>query len=293
MLIRDMLNDKDEFSYVEVIIANYILEQEINITNLSARFIAKEINTAPSTITRFCQKIGFEGFNEFKQAYLKELDYLSSHFEQINPNYPFEYNDKNIVVANKIGQLYHETINDTLSLIEHDSLQGCINLIKKAKHIYISSSGVQGDLAQTFKDKMLKIGKNVVIESRQDEAFYRASFCEEDSIFIIISYSGETDTPLRVAKKVKERNIPLIAITSYGGNSLSEIANYTLTVSTREKLIQNLGSFSMNISTLFLLDVLYINIFNDDFQTSYSNKIESSKGFEKNRTSSNPLLKDE
>lgn len=293
MLIKDILTDTKNFSYIEDLIAQYILKQQNNLNNLSARFIAKEINTAPSTITRFCQKIGYQGFNEFKQAYLNEVDYLSSHFEEINPNYPFEYNDKNITVANKMGQLYHEIINDTLSLISHDSLQASISLIKNAKNIYISSSGVQSDLAKTFKDKMLKIGKNVIIESKQDEAFYRASFCDSESVFIIISYSGETQVILRVAKKVKERKIPLIAITSYGGNSLSNEANHTLVVSSREKLIQNLGSFSMNLSTLFLLDVLYMNVFNDNFKTNYNKKIQTSKGFEKNRTSSNPLLKDE
>lgn len=56
----------------------------------SARFIAKQLNTAPSSLTRFVQKLGFAGFPDFKSAYLKELAYLNSHFSEINPNYPFD-----------------------------------------------------------------------------------------------------------------------------------------------------------------------------------------------------------
>lgn len=293
VLIQNILKEKDQFSYVEGLVADYILMQQNDLANQSARFIAKQINTAPSTVIRLCQKIGYEGFNDFKQAFLREIEYLSSHFDEINPNYPFDYNDKNVVVANKMGQLYHEIINDTLSLIDHDILQASINILKKAKTIYVCSSGVQIDIAKTFKDKMLKIGKNVIVESKIDEAFYMASFCESDSVFLMISYSGETENTIKIAKKLIERNIPMIAITTYGGNSLSKLANYTLAVSTREKLISNLGSFSMNLSTLFLLDILYMNIFNDNFQTNFNNKTNSSKEFEKFRKSNNPMLKDE
>lgn len=293
VLIQNILKEKDQFSYVEGLVADYILMQQNDLANQSARFIAKQINTAPSTVIRLCQKIGYEGFNDFKQAFLREIEYLSSHFDEINPNYPFDYNDKNVVVANKMGQLYHEIINDTLSLIDHDILQASINILKKAKTIYVCSSGVQIDIAKAFKDKMLKIGKNVIVESKIDEAFYMASFCESDSVFLMISYSGETENTIKIAKKLIERNIPMIAITTYGGNSLSKLANYTLAVSTREKLISNLGSFSMNLSTLFLLDILYMNIFNDNFQTNFNNKTNSSKEFEKFRKSNNPMLKDE
>lgn len=293
VLIQNILKEKEQFSYIEGLVADYILVQQNDLASQSARYIAKQINTAPSTVIRLCQKIGYEGYNDFKQAFLQEIEYLSSHFNEINPNYPFDYNDKNVVVANKMGQLYHEIINDTLSLIDHDILQASINILKKAKTIYVCSSGVQSDLAKTFKDKMLKIGKNVIVESKMDDAFYMASFCENDSVFLMISYSGETENILRIAEKLTKRNIFLIAVTTYGGNSLSQFANYTLAVSTREKLISNLGSFSMNLSTLFLLDILYMNIFNDNFQTNFNNKTNSSKEFEKFRKSNNPMLKDE
>lgn len=293
MLITEALKNKKYFSVIESSIADYILQQKEGLENQSTRYIASQLYTVPSTITRFCQKLGFSGFNEFKKAYLNELTYLTSHFHTINPNYPFDYQDESLVIANKIGQLYHEIIDDTLALIHKEELQTAIDLLKKANIIYICSAGVLSDLAETFKDKMLKIGKNVVVEYKIDECFYRAAFCDKQSVFILISYSGETDSLLSVAKKLKEHRITSIAITTLGDNTLSKLSTLNLHVSTREKLIQNLGNFSMNLSTLFLLDILYVSIFNDDFQNSYQNKISSSKGFEKNRISYNPLIKDE
>lgn len=293
MLITETLENKEYFSMIECILADYLLIQKDKIENQSAHFIAKELYTVPSTITRFAQKLGFSGFNEFKKAYVKELSYLSSHFHTINPNYPFDYQDESIVIANKIGSLYKEVIDDTLSLISNDELEKIISLLKNAGKIFVCSAGVQADLAETFKDKMLKIGKDVSVDARMDEAFYRASFCDMNSVCIIISYSGETDTILRTARKLKERRVPMIAITTYGENTLAKLCDYHLFVSTREKLIQNLGNFSMNISTLCLLDILYVNIFNEDFQHNFENKVAASLGFEQHRKSKNPLIKDE
>lgn len=293
MLISDRLHEKTNFTNVEINIAEYLLENQDQIKNQSAHYIANQLYTSPSMITRFCQKIGYQGFNDFKEAYLQEIAYLKSHFDTIDPNYPFKYNDKNIVVANKIGSLYHEIIDDTLVLLDHDSLQNAINALKQSQVIYLYSAGVQADLAKTFKDKMLKIGKNVVLETRMNEIFYRALFADKNDLFIIISYSGEVESLLRGVEKLKERNIPIIAITSYGKNSLSKLASHVLYVASKEKLVNNLGSFSMNLATLLLLDILYVNIFNDDFKSHQQQKLTATKGFDLYRKSDNSLIEDD
>lgn len=292
MLIDEVLRAKEGFSPLEVTLADYLLENQQDIKKQSARYIAKKLFTAPSTIVRFCQKIGYQGYNEFREAYLKEQVYLSKHFDHIDPNSPFDFQDKNMVIANKMSALYHEVIEDVLTLLDHDQLQAATHLLGEADFIYMFSLGVQLDVAQTFKDKMLKIGKNVITEEKADEMFYRSKYCDQKSVFILISYSGETETLLRIAKQLKKRHIPLLAITTYGENSLFQYADIILYVSSREKLIDNLGSFSMNLSVLFLLDILYANLFNEDRETHYQKRVDASKSFEQYRTTHNSLLKD-
>lgn len=292
MLIHEKLNQREHFTDIECHIADYVLKQEENLEKQSARSIAYVLYVSPSTVVRFFQKLGFQGFNDFKNEYLKEVDYLSSHFQELNPNTPFHYHDKNIVVAHKMGQLYHEIIDDTLSLIHHDDLQKAIDLIHQAKTVYICSAGVQNEIAYTFKDKLLKIGKDVVIEDKLDEAFYRVTYCHQTDIFLIISYSGETQNILKIAHKLKKRNIQFLAITTYGGNTLSQLTEYVLYVSTREKLVNNIGNFSMNLSTLLLLDILYMNVFNTNFEKHFESKVKVSHEYEKDRHSKNPILQD-
>ncbi|WP_028043249.1 MurR/RpiR family transcriptional regulator [Candidatus Stoquefichus massiliensis] len=292
MLIHEKLKQREHYTNIECSIADYVLQQEEGLEHQSARSIANQLYMAPSTVVRFFQKLGFQGFNDFKSAYLEEVKYLSSHFQELNPNTPFQYHDKNIVVANKMGQLYHEIIDDTLSLMHHDNLQKAINMLNYAKTIYICSAGVQNEIAYTFKDKLLKIGKDVVIEDKLDEAFYRATYCQQNDVFIIISYSGETENILKIARKLHQRHIRFLAITSYGGNALTKLTDDVLYVSTREKLVNNLGNFSMNLATLLLLDILYMNMFNTDFHKHFESKVNVSHEYEQDRKSHNPIIKD-
>lgn len=293
MQIIQSLKEKQDFYPTEIQLANYLLDKGLDIEKVSARKIAKECYMAPSTVTRFCQKLGFQGYNDFKEAYLKELHYASTNFQDIDANYPFSENDKNTVIAHKIGHLYHECIDDVLNLMHHDELQKAITLLIKAQTICIVSSGVQSDVAQTFKDKLLKIGKTVIIEKQMDQAFYHASFCNDTWVFIVISYSGETEITLRVAKQIHERGLPLIALCSYGQNTLAKIANVVLYVSTREKLVENQGSFSMSVSTMLILDILYAGIFNENARRNLASKVKTTHEFEIYRYSENEVLKDE
>ncbi len=106
---------------------------------------------------------------------------------------------------------------------------------------------------------------------------------------MIISYTGETNVGLKIGKKAKERGISTMAITSYGNNSLSEMCDVCLYVSTREKLVKNLGTFGLNVSVMYLLDVLYAGYFNRDYDSHYREKVKVAKECD-DRHSDNPIL---
>lgn len=293
MFIEDKLKLKENFSANECDIADYLLENEEFIKRFSVRYIANMTYTSPSAVVRLCKKIGCKGFNDFKEEYIKELKYKNVTIKEIDPNYPFNNRDNYSTIANKIGVLYKEIVDDTLSLINANTLTKATELLMKAKVIYICSSGIQAELASAFEEKMSKIGKTVVIGTKVDRMFYEACYADENSCFLMISYSGETEYLLRIAKKIRERRIPAIAITSFGDNTLSQLITCSLWVSTREKLINNLGNFGMNISTLFLLDILYSNCFNINYERNIKNKIKYSFEYEEKRYLKNSFLKGE
>lgn len=295
MLVKEKLLDREHFSEIDERIADYMLERQEKLKEDSVRRIAKRLYMAPSSVIRFCQKLGYMGFNELRDEYLKETAYLSSHFQSLDPNFPFDKEDRDIAVANKIGTLYEEILRDCQSLVEPEVLKQAVDMADTAPCIYVCASGAQLGVSQVFRDKMMKIGKMVHICEQTDEAYYQASYSSKDSMFILISYTGETKRVIKVGLKIRERRLPSVAITSYGSNSLSSMCTCSLYVSTREKLIGNLGTFGINVSAMYLLDVIYAGCFNRNYDNHYADKLKYSRecenvGTDEARYSSNPIL---
>lgn len=262
-------------------IVNYFLEEKENLNKKSVREISKKVYCSPSSIVRLCQKLGFTGFEEFKEAYIKELNYLEMNFTDVDANIPFEKEDGIQTIANKIKLLYQEIVDDTYSLNEHDALRKTVTLIKETQNLYVVASGQQINIARTFRDKMGRIGKHVCVFENVDEAYYEVCYLsKEDVCFILISYTGETRDCIQIAKKLNERKIDFITITSFGSNTLSSLSHCILHVSTRERIRDNLGAYSMSLSTLYLLDVIYSMYFSLNYSENKVKKINNSKEFE-------------
>lgn len=292
MLITDRLKETGKMTETERSIAQFFLENPQQVLELSGRKIAQELYLSASTIVRFCQKLGYSGFEAFREDYASEIDYLNSNFQQIDPNLPFKLEDSDYQISNKIGHLYSETIKDTQNLIDFKVLEQARYFLTQHETIYIHSVGDLLVAAYNFKNKMTRLGKQVEVIDRADSAYVTASHATEKACFILISYSGETNQLMRVARRINDLELPLIALTSFGSNALSELADVTLYLSTHERLVNNLGNFSSVLSAAYLLDVLYACIFGDDFQENYDKKVSTATDYERYRKSDNPLLND-
>ena len=291
-MIVQQLREQEGFSPIERSVAKYFLDAGESLREQSARSIAAKLYTAPSTVSRFCKRLGYDGYNDFRDDYLDELRYLSSAFTSIDANQPFRKGDDTRTIAAKIGALYRETVDDTLQLVDGESLERAVQLVAGARNVFVYSAGPQSYLAEDFVDKMARIGRRVIVTYKDDTSYFFSAGAQPGEVFIVLSYSGETSGAIRIAKRAKETGNPVIAFTSFGRNTLSQLADVTLHVSTREKLVEKLGCYSMNISTMLLLDVIYSCVLALDYDRNVINRVKVTRSYEIYRDSDNPILHD-
>lgn len=277
MIITNKLEQSEGFSASEKIVASYFLKHKYNAIKLSTHEIADKTYTSPSTVVRLCQKLGLSGYNEFKEIYLKELKYIHQHFTNIDPNIPFFKSDDNITIANKLGSLYKETINDTLSLLSNESIEKAVKFLNNSSKINIYAISNTLQITHDFKHKMLRINKDVEIMSVPEEQIMVALNSTPNQCAILISYSGESSEVINIAKILKSKKTPTIAITTIGENSLSKLCDCVLNITSREKLYSKIATFSSNISIEFLLDTLYSCLFRLDYDENFKYKTDNSK----------------
>ena len=292
MLIKERL-ERCDFSNSERVIIDFILENGMKIRDLTTKDIANATYTSPSTLIRIAHKMKFNGWNELKEAYLKEVEYLETHFCDIDANYPFKNNDTIMSIASKLATLKEESISDTLSLVTHDDLQKAVQIIRKTSSIYLFAVSNNGLITQEFAHNMSRIQKKVTICNLQGELVYSAVNADPNSCAIIVSYSGETPIFKNVILALKGNHIPIIGITNIGDNTVSRNADVVLRICTREKLYSKIATFSTDISFEYILDLLYSCVFALNYDANIERKTTVSKIIEQGRFSTLDILKEE
>ena len=220
-------------------VAQYILDKKLEIEKLTIQELAHQTFTSPATIIRLAKKLGYEGYEAFKKDFLEEQKYILTHFNHIDPNFPFTKNDTIQTIASKMTTLSKETLDDTLSLLKHDDLQ-------KANIIHLSA----------------------------------------------ISYSGQIDSMIHLARLAKRKGVSIIVITSLGDNDLRKYGDVVLNISTREKLYSKIGGFVNENSIKLILDILYACYFELNYDDNLNKRINISKESEITRFSSLDIMKE-
>lgn len=246
----------DSFTDSEKLIADYLLGAKENIISMSAKDIAEAAKTSAPTVVRFAKKIGFSSLNELK---LKLSINLSKEDETVEFQYlDNDLNTKSIIygIKNSIDSIMEQTVG----LLDEKSLDNAIDLLINAKNIYIFSVGVSGLVGQDFYHKLIRINKRCICSTDTHLQITSSVLVEEGDVVLAISYSGETKEVIKCVENVKERKIPVIAITKASvNNTIADLSDIVLRIPAVEKSLRE-GAISSRISQLSVIDMMFIGM---------------------------------
>ena len=292
MLIREKLENSD-FSNTEQTVVDYVLEHTLEIENMTIKEIAQICYTVPSTLVRISHKMDYKGWSELKKALVEEEKYLQSYFFNVDANLPFNENDTIMSISNKIATLKKESIDDTLSLLDHDNLQKAVNLLNEKQFIHIFSVSQNPLLVSKFGYDMMRLHKDVIIHNQQYDFTYESYLINQDACALLISYTGITPVICECAQILKDHNVPIIGMTSIGDNRLSLLSDCVLRLSTRERLYSKINSYSTDESIIYLLELLYSCLFKLNYRQNFEEKIRLSQLTDTRKYIKNKIIKEE
>lgn len=247
---------KNSFTDSEKKILDYIQKNPEKVISMSIKELSNESNAGEATIIRFCKKIGFKGYNEFKISLISTV----SEKKQDTRHKIDILSDKNYnSIAENIYNNSFNVLKDTLSLINNEVFDNCINLINKAKHIEFIGVGYSNLTAQDAKYKFLRIGKSVAAHADSHLFKMAASISGKDDLIIGISQTGETQEVIESLKNAKARGAGTIVITNNDNTEITKYADHILVNGYNDVLLET-GSFSERISQLFIIELLYLGV---------------------------------
>ena len=268
MLVFEQLKNNENLSNNEREVADYLLNYKGDLGKLSTSDIAKQTYTSPSTTIRLAKKMGYDGWNQLKEAICVEKEYLEKQSNEVDANYPFNRQDTIQQIVVKIEKLNSEAIHETARMIDHDELQRAVEYLYKAKEIYIFAMANSATTAYDFQYKMRFLFKKVTILNNRDDFAFTFKTINKEDCCIFISYSGQTFDDLGMSSVLKNRICPCISITAYHENKLLSCVDAHLFVSDQENRYAKIGHFVSNESIHYILDILYACIFNHNYHQS-------------------------
>lgn len=275
-------------------IGTFILEKKSALTRYSLQEIADATYTSKAAVVRFAKALGFSGWKEFLKAFWEEQSYQEQHYTDINANYPFDADSSRQDIINQLCSLQVESLLDTADLLDGAPLAECAELLLRSRRIAMFGLNPNLTLAELFQRKMLSIGRQVELPSMGDSGLLAHSLTAEDCA-VIISYSGNSihRGPLSVLPALEERGVPVIALTSVGNNLLRQRADYTLSISSYERLYSKISTFATENSILYILNVLFSCCFAADYQANISRKVGTARRLESERRTDAQALREE
>ena len=188
-MLINQLDDEiiKNLSQSELYILHYVYDHPDEVIDMSIQELAKAVAFSSATILRFCKKLNFSGFAEFKFA-LKQQNKEIANLK------------KPISSMDSITSLYDD-IESTSLLIKERYLKEIIDLIDSNKRIHLYGEGISRIPVDYLEKLLFSIGRQNVYKYKSSRlAAHIASNANEDDILIAISTSGNYPTTVKIVK---------------------------------------------------------------------------------------------
>lgn len=256
-------------------LADFVLDNPEFVLNRSISEVADACNVGEATLSRFCKLLGCNGYHDFKLSIVKSLP----RDESDDPlGSVISTEDSISTVVKFILNKNIESLNETCDLLNENDLKKAVDLLTCADRILFFGVGASLTAALEACNKFMRITPKASTNIELHMQYAAASLMSEKDVAVIISYSGSTKEIVEIAKTAKNRNAKIICITRYLKSPLTQYSDVSLICSSNERTVHGY-SLSMELTQIFLLDILYTEFFRQNHEKSQKNKEDSSSIF--------------
>ena len=269
-------------------VCDFVLKNHTDLHHYTTQGIADMTCTSKSALVRFAQKLGYKGWKDFLSSLIEEEKAYSREYTDVDPNVPFTRDAAVSDIVQTVASLKVESILNTANLLAEKDVRKVVKMLYDANRVFIvglSPNSPNLWHAHDFAGKMLQLGRIVGVPSETEKKVLAAALHEND-VVMIISYNGRTkdDDTLYMLSILKNRHVPVIAVTGSFENDLRELADVVLSITSEENHYTKIASFSTGTSISLILDVVYACYFAMDYERNMHRKTLIDNAVESERT---------
>ena len=235
-------------------LADYILKNPSDVMHMTMSELADATSSADATVFRFCQKLGFSGFQGLKQALAGDLfSPAESLSQEVGPE------DTPQEITRKVFQDMIDALQTTGKMLDYRALEQAMDIISRANRVDAYGYGGSGVVAQDIAHRFMRFGMDVHAYSDPHLQIASASLLKPEDVVIAISHTGASIDLLKVLEMARSRGSKIILITSYLKSPATKLADVVLTGMARETNYRS-EAMASRLVHLAILDCLYTGV---------------------------------
>lgn len=223
-------------------IAEFALQHPNDLALNTVAAIAARIGVQPSSIIRFANSFGFDGFSEMQRVYRSRLvaDAIPSYRERIVSMQGGRPGSKG-GDANRPVAVLRQFVADDIGALEElhadtaeRDLQRAVSLLAKAKSIHLIGQGRSFPVAFYLHYALSRLDLRAhLIDSLANTALRQARVATREDAIVAISFKNYSPDVVAAVEQAKSRKVPILAITDGPLSPIASVASVCFEIAER------------------------------------------------------------
>jgi DNA-binding MurR/RpiR family transcriptional regulator len=216
----------DEFSRSQKDVARYIVDHLDEAAFLTAEELARRASTSSSTVVRFSQALGFEGYPELQQAAIEEYrtTAVASNGTSGGALFSFDHSELEGSLSTD-----HSNLEETARNLTREQVDGAVAALAEAQRVVVVGVDQMAFFASYLRHLLSLLDiRAEIVASTGGESLQRLGRIDEETLVIVLSSGRAHPLLLRAMKLAMHRRARTLAISDASMSEVGEHAEQTL-----------------------------------------------------------------
>ena len=259
----------EEFSRSQKDVGQYIVDHLDEAAFHTAEELARRANTSSSTVVRFAQALGFEGFPELQASAREEYrrQHAGGETDQVTaqPLFPIDQTEFEAALAAD-----HVNVVETAKKVDRDEVAAAVERVSRAERILLCGTDQMAFFASYLRHLLMLLDLRAeVVASPSQENLAKLGRVHDKTVMVGFSAGRPHPLVVRAMKLARNRHAATIAIADATLSEVAKLADHRLYYSS------NSPAFVRSHSALLgLIQALAYGVYAQD-EPAYADRIKA------------------
>lgn len=237
-------------------VLQYLNEHTEELSSVTIKEVAEATFTSNATIIRLCQKLGYQGFRDYKIAALKKTEARKYVKQSVDFTVPISKDENTADVILNMSNLYKESIDIVNASLKPSDIQKAVEMIYHAKRLFVYGVGDTGITCSAFIHKLIKLNYYAILATdKYDETYYSQGTNENDAA-LLVSYSGKIEMIEKCVPILKKNLCRIITISANPDTIMAKYADVFIQIPDKEN-DDKISTFYSQLAFSYIFSLFY------------------------------------